>query len=150
VSHDCQRCGEYRWTRAARKKELVQLVRQMADYPDGQRARTAPKRIAAIKEAMAASEQRHLEHLASVPDEPNVPRKILDVRRPKAKPAPKAKKRILIDASAVAAALAQTAELPETGRGTNVLPATGHCHECDRPISGERRFCGRCMAKRAV
>ena len=26
------------------------------------------------------------------------------------------------------------------------LPVTGRCHDCDRPVSGERRFCGRCLA----
>lgn len=25
---------------------------------------------------------------------------------------------------------------------------TGHCHACDRPVSGERRFCGPCLASR--
>ena len=24
----------------------------------------------------------------------------------------------------------------------------GKCHECDRPVSGERKLCGRCLAKR--
>lgn len=33
------------------------------------------------------------------------------------------------------------------GRGTNTLPATGACHDCGRAVSGERRFCGPCVAK---
>lgn len=32
--------------------------------------------------------------------------------------------------------------------GNNRLPATGHCHTCDVPISGERRYCGPCAADR--
>lgn len=28
-----------------------------------------------------------------------------------------------------------------TSGGTD-LPPTGHCHDCDAPVSGERRFCG--------
>lgn len=43
------------------------------------------------------------------------------------------------------------AELPPVllpGGGTNHLPVTGACHECNRPVSGERRFCGPCLARR--
>lgn len=25
---------------------------------------------------------------------------------------------------------------------------TGRCHECDKPITGERQFCGRCLSRR--
>lgn len=151
MSHSCHRCNEYRSTRAGRNKEIVNLVRQMADYPDGAKARNAPERIAAIKASLAESEQRYLDHLASVADEPEKPRRILDVRRPKAKPAPKPKKVVTIDTEALAAVLVAVPELPpNTGYGTNTLPATGRCHTCDRAISGERRFCGRCMSKRSV
>lgn len=30
----------------------------------------------------------------------------------------------------------------------NTLPATGHCHTCDRAVTGERRYCGPCLARR--
>lgn len=58
-----------------------------------------------------------------------------------------------IDADALAATLAELDEKasqrnPVISGGSNVLPATGSCHECERPVSGERRFCGRCMSKR--
>lgn len=35
-----------------------------------------------------------------------------------------------------------------TPHGERFLPATGRCHECDKPITGERRYCGRCLARR--
>lgn len=28
------------------------------------------------------------------------------------------------------------------------LPPTGRCHGCDRPVTGERRLCGSCAARR--
>lgn len=35
-----------------------------------------------------------------------------------------------------------------TPREGSRLPATGRCHTCDRAVSGERRYCGPCAAKR--
>lgn len=32
----------------------------------------------------------------------------------------------------------------------NQLPAIGRCHVCDKPVTGERRFCGRCITKRKL
>jgi len=29
------------------------------------------------------------------------------------------------------------------------LSPNGTCHECGRPVSGERRYCGRCAARRS-
>lgn len=29
----------------------------------------------------------------------------------------------------------------------NRLPVTGRCHDCDRPIAIDRRFCGPCLTK---
>ena len=29
-----------------------------------------------------------------------------------------------------------------------VLSPKGRCYECDRPVSGERKFCGQCLRKR--
>lgn len=29
-----------------------------------------------------------------------------------------------------------------------VLPPTGRCHDCGKPVTGERRVCGQCGAKR--
>lgn len=34
------------------------------------------------------------------------------------------------------------------GRPDAERVATGRCHDCDRRISGERRYCGRCAARR--
>lgn len=125
------------------------LVRAIEDRPDSQRGRTALDRIATIKAAMVVSEQRQFDHLASVADEPEKPRKILDVRKVKAKPEPKAKRQVLIDTVALAAVLAAPVDLSgDHGYGTCTLPATGRCHECDKPISGDRKFCGRCMSRR--
>lgn len=33
-------------------------------------------------------------------------------------------------------------------RGSNHLPSTGRCHACKRAITGERRYCGPCLARR--
>lgn len=78
-------------------------------------------------------------------------RKVFDERP--AKP-PRAKRTATIDEEALAQAkreLAAIADHPEVlGRGSNVLPATGLCHTCERPISGERRFCGPCLARRSA
>lgn len=32
----------------------------------------------------------------------------------------------------------------------NRVKATGRCHTCDKAVSGERRYCGKCLAKRKV
>ena len=66
---------------------------------------------------------------------------------------PKPRREVAIDTDALAAAKAELNEraagrLPVVTTGSNVLPATGACHGCERPVSGERRFCGPCMARR--
>lgn len=61
----------------------------------------------------------------------------------------KPRKPVEIDREALAEVLSTPApEPPRETRGANHLPATGLCHQCDRPVSGERRFCGPCLAKR--
>ena len=62
-------------------------------------------------------------------------------------PAKVPKPRREIDPELLAKALAVDPALDER-RGSNALPATGRCHTCDRAISGERRYCGRCLAGR--
>lgn len=37
-------------------------------------------------------------------------------------------------------------EAPVTVRDGNTLRPKGRCYECDRPVSGERKFCGACLA----
>lgn len=49
------------------------------------------------------------------------------------------------DLNARAEALERGSALVES-RGTK-LPATGACHDCGKGVSGERRFCGTCLAK---
>lgn len=71
--------------------------------------------------------------------------------RPAAQPKPR--REVAIDTDALAAAKAKLTEqaagrVPIVAGGSNRLPATGECHECERPVSGERRFCGPCMSKR--
>jgi hypothetical protein len=39
---------------------------------------------------------------------------------------------------------------PETREPTLRASPNGRCHECDRPVSGERRLCGRCLSHRKV
>lgn len=46
-----------------------------------------------------------------------------------------------------ARALVAEAKIELDSRGSS-LPATGSCHECGRKISGNRKFCGPCAAKR--
>ena len=29
------------------------------------------------------------------------------------------------------------------------MPVTGRCHDCGKPVPGERRLCGRCAARRS-
>lgn len=65
----------------------------------------------------------------------------------------KERRRPEIDADALAAALADldakaSQPRPVVTGGANVLPAVGRCHECDKPVTGERRYCGRCMSRR--
>lgn len=70
-----------------------------------------------------------------------------------AKPEPGRRKTAkVIDQDALAAAKAELdaqAAQPRPIKTGNDLPATGHCHTCDRPISGERRYCGPCLARRS-
>lgn len=35
-----------------------------------------------------------------------------------------------------------------TRSGYQRTTVTGYCHTCDRPVTGERRYCGPCMAER--
>jgi hypothetical protein len=69
-----------------------------------------------------------------------------------AKPA-KPPKVVEIDADALAAAKADLdakAAEPSRLKTGNDLPATGRCHTCDRAVSGERRYCGPCLARRGT
>ena len=57
-----------------------------------------------------------------------------------------------IDPDAVAEALADldaraSAPKPIPTGGGSTLPAIGRCHDCNRTVSGERRYCGPCLAK---
>lgn len=52
-----------------------------------------------------------------------------------------------IDREAMSRVLAEPPSLIEH-RGPQGLEATGRCHTCERPVSGERRYCGRCLANR--
>lgn len=74
-----------------------------------------------------------------------------EIRPTKPEPASRKTSKV-IDQDALAAAKADLdAHAAEPARITtgNTLPATGHCHSCDRAISGERRFCGPCLARRS-
>lgn len=42
--------------------------------------------------------------------------------------------------------LAHEAAVTLPRNGTRLSP-TGRCHDCDRPVSGERRFCGPCLTE---
>lgn len=42
---------------------------------------------------------------------------------------------------------AEVEAIRATGRHRGQLPVTGHCHDCGRPVSGERRYCGPCLAR---
>lgn len=78
--------------------------------------------------------------------------RVKGIRKPDSEPKRRGRKRLPIDWDAVAEVLAKpvvVAERPQV-KGGNTLPATGHCHECDRPVTGERRFCGRCLSKRRL
>lgn len=68
------------------------------------------------------------------------------VKTAPAKPKPPAVPAEIIAAALDPKALA-TSVINSTSRGTRLSP-TGHCHTCDRPVSGERRYCGPCAAAR--
>lgn len=76
-------------------------------------------------------------------------------RGTKRKPAPPPKRpKTVIDEEALAAIKIRFEEerveaekqRARTTGGGRVLTATGHCHDCGKAITGERRFCGRCLA----
>lgn len=153
--HWCKECVKYRREIGVALGDIRKSVRLINARPGTPLAKAAESLIAKAKEDLRLAEDRYAVHLEEIQDEPDRPRKIRDVRKPKSKakkPRPKSR---VIDLAAVAAAkadldrAAQEGTVPRlVGLGTNTLPATGRCHECDRPVSGERRFCGRCMAKR--
>lgn len=80
-------------------------------------------------------------------------------------PAKRGRKSAPIDWDAVADVLAKPVPMPppstapapakvtptsrpcDDGDG-RLLPVDGVCHECGRAVSGERRFCGPCLARR--
>lgn len=35
----------------------------------------------------------------------------------------------------------------KTGRNGNQLKPNGQCHDCGKTVTGERKFCGPCLAK---
>lgn len=156
MAHTCIRCRNYALTRAELKNEIQHHLRTMARNPGTPVAKSAKTKIGKVKAQIESMERWQNEHLADAPDTPEKPRRILDVRK-KAAPKPPKPPRKVIDQDALTAAneaLAQLAvaviEKRPIAGGNNTLPATGRCHECDRAISGERRFCGRCMSKRNV
>lgn len=105
--------------------------------------------VESAKARLRTAEDALAEHQAGC-TVPVSPRKVLDVkRRAKAAPKPERAPSKVIDREAVAAVLAVDAGPSSARRGSNVLEATGHCHTCDRRISGERRFCGPCAARRS-
>lgn len=153
MTHTCSRCWSHTSRLGELKRGLHQAIRVLENRPGTPQATRARDLIPTLKAQLADQERRYDEHLAEVPDEPETPRRVRDVAKPAKKAAPKPKKTVVIDREALAETnviLAELAAHPErvTGIGTNTLPATGHCHKCDKAISGERRFCGRCMAGR--
>lgn len=63
----------------------------------------------------------------------------VEYRRSRRAPEPRPDSGIAYDQDLLAA-------LREPGRG-NHLPAVGACYDCGREVSGERRYCGPCLAK---
>ncbi|UQS95163.1 nucleic acid-binding protein [Pseudanabaena phage Pam4] len=53
----------------------------------------------------------------------------------------------VLDPETVAALIASQVADPVALDGSS-RPATGRCYSCDRPVTGERRFCGPCAAER--
>lgn len=125
---------------------------------------------AKVRKAEVKEAQRRLdEHRADceIARQPREPRPIKGVRRT---PQPKPEKQPLkvIDRAALDAALAdldQQAEQaggritllaerrPSDGRSPDEpsrLDAGGGCQTCGKWVPGERRYCGRCMAKRRI
>lgn len=124
--------------------------------------KTLSKVVLEAEDRLHENEVKLAEHQADCPAAHETKhRRILDVRHPKPKPEPKAP-RSIIDRDALDAALAEmdaksgpmtllADRRPErkTTSGQYVrTTVTGRCHECDRPVSGERRFCGPCLARR--
>lgn len=155
TGHQCHRCNLHRAVIAELQAEMRQRVRLIETRPGTPLAKAAKARITNIRAEIEEQRRRNAEHLEEFKDDLGRVRKVTGLR-PKARPRPKREKKAVV--VSIAALSAAKAELDEAaavgqvpkyvGRGTNIRPATGRCHECDKPVSGERRFCGRCMARR--
>ena len=145
---NCQVCVAARIEINEQRTDLVRSVRLIARRPGTLLAESAAERIPEIQERIKERRGELAAHAGrpTVPAKP-MPRRVYGAPKLKKTKGARKPKRYVIDTKALAEALAAPAEpLLETGR--NPLPVTGHCHTCDRAVSGERRFCGRCMAKR--
>lgn len=157
TGHQCQRCNLHVAVMAELRQELRSYLRLMDARPGTPLAKAARTKAVETKARIEDQRAWQARHLEENSDDPGRVRKIRGVR-PKAQPKPKPERRANAAVIDMAALVAAKAELDESaargsvpryvGHGTNTRPATGRCHECERPVSGERRFCGRCMAKR--
>lgn len=140
----CRQCRSLTTKATWAENDVVRLARRVAAQPENGHL----GRLLERAQDHAEEQQRRLdEHETRCEVEP-AERPIWGVRA-KAAPKPKkAPKVVEIDREAMASVLAVKAEPRVEVRGSNTLPATGRCHTCDRQISGERRFCGRCAARR--
>lgn len=123
-----------------------QLVRHGADWDvAGLVAKVEDAKIE-LASARVALEMHQAECELAQEREPRPIHVVAPYVPPKAKTKARSPKRGTIDREAVDAVL-KSGPAP---RGNNRLPVTGRCHSCDRVISGERRYCGPCLAGRSA
>ncbi len=157
--HKCPTCQKLKSSVAMDERDRRDAARKRARHPYD------PRYVTGLEQAEAhlADTRRFLEeHEAECTFVPEAPAPIRGTMAQRRKPKPpgarelaRAERIAAVPSRAELAAILDDylpvrvamAAPPAAGDG-NVLPATGFCHDCDKPVGPDRRFCGSCTVKR--